>query len=274
MIRFARKSDFADVSALWRNVFGDEEKIINKFLSVHYSADNTVVFEDAGDIKAMFFLLGGEAVIEGNRYPSRYLYAACTAPEYRGRGIMADMIDFARKASAESGYDFICLLPAEESLYGYYERFGFKALYGVRRFNYVADDSSIISQDNQSVDLHEMRENSLSNINRFAWSKKSVEFAEYFNKYYGGNCLKTCKGYALYNKNEDSLTVKEIACRSEDEEILLNSLAGIYGKKEMKVIFPCNDESAEKHGMILPLNEAAKSVFTQDMKFYLGLTLD
>lgn len=274
MIRFARKSDFADVSALWRNVFGDEEEIINKFLSVHFEADNTVVYEDSGDIKAMFFLLSGESVIEGKRYPSRYLYAACTAPEYRGRGIMSDMIDFARNASAESGYDYICLLPAEESLYGYYERFGFKALYGVRRTNYFPDVNNVISQYNSSADLYALRENNLKNINRFAWCKKSVDFAEYFNKYYGGDCFKTCKGYALYGKNDEILAVKEIACQNKDEEILLNSLAEINDKKEMQVLLPCNDEAAEKHGMILPLNEVAESVFTQDMKFYLGLTLD
>ncbi len=68
----------------------------------------------------------GEKALKG-----AYLYAVATLPEFRGRGIAADIIKFAENHCKEAKYDFLCLIPQKESHFAFYERFGFKKyLYG------------------------------------------------------------------------------------------------------------------------------------------------
>ena len=277
MIRFAVKDDFESVTDLWSRVFGDSPDIISKFLDAHFGDDTLLVYEADGKIAAMFFLLKGDVVISGKEYPSRYLYAACTDPDYRGRGIMAELIETAHQICALKSIDYICLLPAEESLYGYYERFGYKPLYGIRIINKSAFECAQTESDSGSFDNHslnEVRDRAFANINYFKWNKNAVDFAFDFNEYYGSKSVLNCKGYMLYVVDDGLLTVKEAACQNDDLDLFFNSLPDLYNVCSLNVLLPCGEAHGEKHGMIAPLNEKAESILPKKMNVYLGLTLD
>lgn len=76
-------------------------------------------------IVSMLFLLDGSLVENGKFSPVLYLYAAATHPEYRGEGLMGELIEKA-KTEAENKGAFILTKPASASLFDYYGRFGFK----------------------------------------------------------------------------------------------------------------------------------------------------
>ena len=79
----------------------------------------------------MLFLLESSVCFQGQENRAAYLYAAATLPQYRSRGIMGGMIRFAADFCRSAGFHSIVLVPAEESLFGYYGRSGFKtAFYG------------------------------------------------------------------------------------------------------------------------------------------------
>lgn len=277
MIRFALKDDFESVTELWSLVFGDSADIINRFLDVHFSEDSLLVYEADNRIAAMFFLLKGDVCINSEEYPSRYLYAACTHPDYRGRGIMAGLINAAYNLCAQKSIDYICLLPAEESLYGYYEKFGYKALYGVRKLSEKDFQSSLTDSGfafTENLDLSTVRDRAFAKINYFKWNKEAVDFAFDFNEYYGGKSIRNRKGYILYNASEDLITVKEIACHGDEQNFLSASLPDIYNGCFLNALVPCGDLQGEKHGMIVPLNEKAEGILPEKMNVYLGLTLD
>lgn len=64
----------------------------------------------------------------------------CTLPEFRGRGISGSLIEYSKSL----GYDFLWLIPASESLFCFYSRFGFETkLYsGERRENRISFNES------------------------------------------------------------------------------------------------------------------------------------
>ena len=57
----------------------------------------------------------------GKLFPGHYIYAAATLPAYRGRGYMASLMAAAALEGAGRGQMFSAVLPAEESLYAYYD---------------------------------------------------------------------------------------------------------------------------------------------------------
>lgn len=115
------------LTELWHNVFGDDYDYIDYFFEKAYPYCDTFITLSDGKPASAFYLLPCYIDYEGKRYKGKYLYAAATLPEYRGKGLMAELINeaiFYCRNSSET--DFISLVPADEGLYGYYGRFGFK----------------------------------------------------------------------------------------------------------------------------------------------------
>ncbi len=73
----------------------------------------------------MLFLLDCEIKADGKTSKGKYLYAAATLPEYRGQGLMAELIEKAKAETVEKG-QYLVTKPAEPSLFAYYGKFGFK----------------------------------------------------------------------------------------------------------------------------------------------------
>ena len=63
--------------------------------------------------------------VEGKDYSIGYLYAVCTAEEYRKRGVMRTMLPELLEEMKGQGYHAAILVPASKSLFGYYEALGF-----------------------------------------------------------------------------------------------------------------------------------------------------
>ena len=53
------------------------------------------------------------------------LYAACTHTDFRKKGLMSGLINYAIAYCKDQGYSSIFLVPANPELYSYYAKFGF-----------------------------------------------------------------------------------------------------------------------------------------------------
>lgn len=116
------------LSDLWHKVFGDDYSFINLIFKQEYK-EHILCFAELDGDKAVsaFYLIRNELKFEGKHYDGYYLYAAATLPEYRKAGLMSKLIGEAQHYCREKMIDFISLVPSQESLYSYYERFGFQA---------------------------------------------------------------------------------------------------------------------------------------------------
>lgn len=286
MIRCSVNNDREGLISLWHDSFGDNRKEIEFFLDNKYVPENTVVCEENGCIVSQLFLLEGEMHIGGDDYPSYYLYAACTAKEHRGKGIMGQMLEFTRNLASDRGVNFICLMPAEESLYNYYSKFGYKTSFGRKVIKSTLDvlkkvDLSRNNHSDFSVKTPEKsRDSAFYYIDYFKWDRQSVEFAFKFFEHYGGNVFQDCKGYILYTINDGCLCVKE---STFTQNVLVEKIIKLCDKNKsdkFEIFLPAKIDFFEiagefkPNGMILCVNNKLDKDIKPDESGYLGLTLD
>lgn len=130
---------------LWQKVFGDGEDYIRLLVPYLDFFDCYAVAED-GKIVSALYLLPSEIKVGSRIYKGRYLYAAATYEEHRKNGYMSSLIKEAIK-DKENELDFISLVPANDSLYSYYSRFGFEPLMYTCRTNIFCNGKNDALED-------------------------------------------------------------------------------------------------------------------------------
>ena len=286
MIRFADKRDIPSLKNIWGISFGDSEEYIDMFMKYQFGKAKTVVYEENDEAAAMLFLFSCEMSISGKGYPSLYLYAASTLPNYRGRGIMGNMLRFAEEYAGKSGFDFIILSPAEESLYGYYRRFGFIERFREARIYIEAKESEknpLKASDNNTSDGFSLRNRIIKACGGVLWDYDFFNYAVYENEFSGGKSLLTDKCCGIYFKDKDRVVFKElIAETAKDAVSFARALCENENCKRAELTLPLNMDGAGDFvnskcvntGMAVPLNDEAEGAFSGfDKNAYLGLTL-
>ena len=154
------EEDFPELMDLWHDVFGDDYEVSGFFLNNALWYGDIYAKRVDGKIVSAFYFVDSK-LINGNKTEKvKYLYAAATLPEYRKQGIMSDMIKYAAEVLSDKGYSAIILCPADEKLYGYYEKLGF-----IRSFSdriYTIESSALEKYKgsryfNSSVSYSELR---------------------------------------------------------------------------------------------------------------------
>lgn len=272
MIRLYNENDINGVIRLWEEAFEDSENEIRFFLDGCRKPLNTLIYEIDNEIASMLFLLEGDMHFEGKDYPSYYLYAACTLKKYRGRGLMAELLSFAKETANKNGKYFICLKPAEKSLFDFYGKFGYKTAFFVKITECNTKNTSVNLSD-RNVSPEYLRNSAFKEHNYFKWDRQSIEFAFLHNNFFGGITFETCKGYSLYTYDDTKTIVKETTFTSVDE--VLNSIG--YNKNLTEIIFPPwidGEGEIRPWAMITAVNDDGKKMIDFIDNAYLGLTLD
>lgn len=137
MFRTARDSDTAALLSLWNRVFGDDETVAAGGLNQFAGTGNVFVADDNGTPVAM--LLAVPCHIGSQR--GIYLYALATEPDYRGNGIMSQLMAAAEQHKIHEGAQFSVLIPAEIPLFAYYKKRGYSQRLQLRVLQQNAKDA-------------------------------------------------------------------------------------------------------------------------------------
>ncbi len=210
--------------SLWCEVFGDEKEYAELILPFLSSFDCFAHFENKKIVSA-FYLLPSEIKIENFCFNGKYLYAAATKNEFRGRGLMGGLIEEA-KEYCKSRNEFISLVPASESLYDYYSRFGFKTSMAtsVTEKTIKSDTLKKISDIDY---ISKFRRNSFEKIHYF--KNEAMNYALNCYSFSGTFYYETLRGIALYNEADNEL----IEYIDKSERLKLTEKCGmIYTENE------------------------------------------
>ena len=109
------------LKALWREVFGDGDDVINTFFTSAYAADRCCAVTENGQTVAAAYYLRCEAYGR----PVAYIYAVAVATEHRGRGICRTLMGEMHRRLALDGYAGAVLVPATDGLFAMYEGLGY-----------------------------------------------------------------------------------------------------------------------------------------------------
>jgi ribosomal protein S18 acetylase RimI-like enzyme len=141
MISHPLPSEEPQLREIWKIVFSDSDEFIELFFRNRYSEDSALVHRHDGRVVSMLFFprydfKSGDLVTSLG-----YICGAATLPEYRGKGIMADLLNSSFDLMRLRGDHFTALIPASDSLYGYYERFGFREFFYRKKYSVARSDA-------------------------------------------------------------------------------------------------------------------------------------
>lgn len=125
MIELANNDTEASVREMWKTVFEDEDDYIDLYFSRKYKNENTLIYFEKGLAVASLQMNPYTLSFYGKKVPFYYLVGLCTLPEYQKKGYMSQLISKAHEVMCERGIPLSILVPAEDWLFDYYERFGY-----------------------------------------------------------------------------------------------------------------------------------------------------
>ena len=181
IISTASKDDIGELTALWQTCFGDDDDYIGGFWPPPLRPPRPPMGGADGKICSALYLLDGKVRIAGEAFDAEYLYAACTHPDFRSRGYMGELLCSAESLCRDSGLDYICLVPAEDSLFDYYSRFGYRPAFEEKllkidrsRLELIADGNAEI-EEFTAENMQAVRNACLCGIDCFVWDIDALQ---------------------------------------------------------------------------------------------------
>lgn len=121
-IREYTRDDTAAMRSLWIDAFGDPAELIDRFFELLPSMGTGFVAELDGEIFGAAYVLDAFLHLPGGETKKlAYIYAVSVDESAQGRGIGAELTRACMRNAWEYSADICCTLPAEDSLYDWYE---------------------------------------------------------------------------------------------------------------------------------------------------------
>lgn len=133
-IRFAGAEDLEQQKILWRLCFGGTDRELETYYSRRYREDQTLLLLRQDQIAAMLTLLPVSLVWpQSPKESAVMIFAVGTHPQHRGQGFASELIGFCDRYLIEKKIRYSVLVPAEESLFQFYARYGYRTGFIQRR---------------------------------------------------------------------------------------------------------------------------------------------
>lgn len=124
-IRSACPADEPSFCSLWQRAFGDSEEFARFVFTRYAGCRHIYVAEEEGAFAAILCAIPGML----GDHPGAYFYGLATEPDFRRRGVMSGLIDWACRAERTRGAQFALLVPAGAGLFDYYAKRGFRTAF-------------------------------------------------------------------------------------------------------------------------------------------------
>ncbi len=237
---------------LWADVFGDSSLVINNFFEKTARSENTVCVFCGNEPVSVMYAVEAEVYVDGKQKNAYYIYAVCTRKDYRGKGLMAKAMRFLEESAKESGISYLFLVPAENSLFSMYEKFGFSIAFKRRKRVVQKSDYCLSLGQVQSLSFNEYKEKRL----KHGAAPQAVLRESGFDSFYKPvGCEMNCisikdKGFAVYEVENGIVSVFEAF---GDENELLSTVFRLTGVNEL-FVYDSEECGAEPYGMIKSLD--------------------
>ena len=123
LIREVQPRDVPALKQLWVDVFGDPAALVDRFLALLPEMGCGCVAERDGKLLGSAYLIHGLTLVQPGDHSLRcgYLYAVGVAETARGEGLGSELSRTAVSLGRDAGVELTATLPAELSLYHWYE---------------------------------------------------------------------------------------------------------------------------------------------------------
>lgn len=210
MIRHADKHMLPQLIQLWEACFGDGEEyssffFSHKMIGTEYFENQLVYIED-DKVVSMLSILPAKIRQKNGLKTFWYIYGVATAVEYRSRGYAGNLIHYVFELAKQKNA-VVGLVPASESLYGYYEKMGFQTYFYKKKIERLVDES-IEDQTQCNTDYkiepistyeyYTLRNETFDKTGNVLWDMDAVNYALAENRELGGEAVKVIYKQKLY----------------------------------------------------------------------------
>lgn len=140
-IRIARKEDLERLKTIWKRCFGDEDRYIGFYFDNRNWTKEMAVLLVGNTIASMLAMIPAERIsADGRAFSTAMLYAVATHPDYQRQGLADKLMEYSNHYLISKQIPETMLVPAEESLFDFYEKRGYKEAFFVRQVELTTNE--------------------------------------------------------------------------------------------------------------------------------------
>lgn len=207
MIGFADKYTGNDVRSMWKTCFDDSEEYMDIHFSRKYRDENTLILSESQPV-ASLQMLPYQISFNKTLIPFSYISGVCTLPEHRKKGYMDKLLAESFAVMQERNIPLTILVPAEDWLFAFYERYGFRQCF---------------EGDDTPISIKEILDRNESDLD-----KSYADFQSIYSK------LDFC---TQKSRDDFETIVQENELESFADEYNLSAMARIINAKSLLTIF-------------------------------------
>ncbi|MBR4474622.1 MAG: GNAT family N-acetyltransferase [Oscillospiraceae bacterium] len=210
--REVRREDREALVSLWTRVFEDPAELAADFLDLLPEMGTGVLVEEAGRLLGAAYLLDGFTLLSPGEEAKRcgYLYAVAVEEQARGKGLGARLSRAAADLGRTRGAEFICTLPAEESLYPWYA--SVLSLHYVNRRILYSSPATPPAKPLSAEEYGRRREELLAGRSHVRLSPAALRFQHTLCRCYGGGFYTAGDSIFCAYRDEDLWLLPELLC--------------------------------------------------------------
>lgn len=261
LVRFSKRGEFPALTEIWKACFKDTEENTVRIFEKLQKPENILVLPCGGEIAAMLSFREFELTSPENQCKAAYIYGVATHPAYQGKGYSTVLLGNAAKLLTHRGYACAVLVPAEESLFGFYQKRGFETAFKLNKATVEVCEI----KDGESFEFKEIdvktfgftRDEHFGDSKMFAcWDDEYLEYIAMESKLSGGGALgferdgkRVC---AMCYVDGDTVLVKELAAAPSELEAAIRSLKSHFGGAKRFLFYLREDVKTSYTNNLLP----------------------
>jgi len=282
MIGLATVSDIPRLREIWKACFGDTDSYLDFYYEKGFPRFKTVVDRDGETVTSMLTVVPAFYKAGGEVFDAAYLYAVATDPAFQGKGIASRLLLETHELLKKEGVRVSTLFPAEESLYRFYEKVGYRRGFSVEEVRQKKGERVSSGWEVSPLD----RETFVKESEAFLKTlPTAMAFASAALDYFAEEILKTgglflsvrkdaLQGYVVCYKIKETLIVKET---NLTKEVLGDCVPDLLAATGAEALFGraavTDGRVRTPHGMLCVLEEHP-SLNSIDESGYMNLILD
>lgn len=133
-MRMSRADEVARQKEIWKLAFHDDDSYIDFYYDNYYKPERVFVLEEDGEIRTMLATFPVRLYLPDGTYAvAAYFYALGTDPKDRKKGYGRKLFAFFEEYLQTTGVDCAVLVPAEASLFRYFDTIGYEKSFSHRK---------------------------------------------------------------------------------------------------------------------------------------------
>ena len=242
ILREYEPGDIPVLSELWIECFGDTPGFVKSFFDALPHMGGGIVALRGGEILGAAYTINGlELVCGSTARRIGYIYGVGVGERFRGCGIGAALDREVYALSKKLGAGIVSTLPAEESLYGWYESVIGMRVRLYRRLHSVISAAGFHVSPAGAAEYAAAREKLLSAVPHIRLSPAAMEFQGALLGEYGGGFFTFDGGIAAACMDGRRAQIRELICSDTCADAAAAAVGAALGAEAADVFFPAEN---------------------------------